>query len=240
MVLPTPKEKERTVQEMFTSIASRYDLNNTLLSFGLHYRWKRFAVEQVYVHQGDKVLDLCAGTGDLSFLLAEKVGGHGYVAALDLNERMLSLGRQKIRNAHLRQVHHLISNAEHLPFSENRFEAVTVAFGIRNVSNIHNVLNEIYRVLRPGGRMACLEFSVPHNPFLRKLYDFYSFYWLRWVGTMVSGDKAGTYCYLPASIRSFPDQETFRLILTDTGFTNVTYQNLTGGIVAVHTGIKPA
>jgi demethylmenaquinone methyltransferase / 2-methoxy-6-polyprenyl-1,4-benzoquinol methylase len=240
MVLPIPKEKERAVQEMFTSIAPRYDLNNTLLSFGLHHRWKRLAAELTQAGLDDRVLDLCAGTGDLARLLARKVGQQGRVTALDLNQQMLSLGRQKMLDARLKErVGCVVANAESLPFSPCTFHATTVAFGIRNVIDTKKALNETFRVLRPGGKMVCLEFSVPKNALVRKLYALYSFYWLPWLGSLVSGDKTGTYRYLPASIRAFPDQETFKRLLLDAGFTDVTYRNLTGGIVAIHMGTKP-
>jgi demethylmenaquinone methyltransferase / 2-methoxy-6-polyprenyl-1,4-benzoquinol methylase len=240
MVLPIPKEKERAVQEMFASIAPRYDLNNTLLSFGLHHRWKRIAAEQAQLSQDSRVLDLCAGTGDLALILARKAGRRGRVTALDLNQQMLSLGRQKLHDARLKErVGCVVANAECLPFSECTFHTVTVAFGIRNVNDVKKALYEILKVLQPGGRMICLEFSVPKNALVRKLYDLYSFYWLPWIGSLVSGDKTGTYRYLPASIRTFPDQETLKQLLQDTGFTDVTYRNLTGGIVAIHMGAKP-
>ena len=236
----TPREKERTVQEMFTSIAPRYDLNNTLLSFGLHHRWKRLAAEQAQVNPDNRVLDLCAGTGDLALLLAQKMGYLGRVTALDLNQRMLSLGRQKMHDARFqKQVGCVVANAEWLPFPEGTFHAVTAAFGIRNVTDIKKALHETHKVLQPGGRLVCLEFSVPKNRLVRKLYDLYSFYCLPWIGAMVSGDKTGTYRYLPASIRAFPDQETLKQLFLDAGFTDVAYRNLTGGIVAIHTGIKP-
>ena len=240
MVLPTPKEKERAVQEMFTSIAPRYDLNNTLLSFGLHHRWKRLAAEQTRLSQDSRVLDLCSGTGDLALILARKVGRQGRVTALDLNQQMLSLGCQKLREAHFeKQVGCVVANAECLPFSKCAFHAVMVAFGIRNVNDVKKALFEIHRILQSGGRMVCLEFSVPKNALVRKLYDFYSFYGLPWIGSFVSGDKTGTYRYLPASIRTFPDQETLKGLMIDAGFKQVTYRNLTGGIVAIHTGTKP-
>lgn len=238
--LPSPEEKQRVVQEMFSSIAPRYDLNNTLLSMGLHHRWKRLAIQKTRLRPSDQVLDLCSGTGDLALLMAKTIGPEGKVVALDLNEKMLQIGKKKMKNAGLhKETICLIGTAEILPFPNSIFDVITVAFGIRNVTEIRKALGEMFRVLRPKGRMVSLEFSAPKNPFLRKLYGLYSFTCLPWVATWVSSDKAGTYHYLPASIRNFPDQESFKKIMTDIGFENVSYQNLSGGIVAIHTGIKP-
>ena len=226
---------------MFSSIATRYDLNNTLLSMGLHHRWKRLAIQQTNLNPTDQALDLCSGTGDLALLLAKKIGPGGKVVALDLNEKMLRIGKEKMKNAGLNgETHCLIGTAEILPFPDNTFNVITVAFGVRNVTEIRKALCEMVRVLRPKGRMVCLEFSSPKNPFLRKLYDLYSFTCLPWIATWVSSDKSGTYHYLPASIRNFPNQESFKTIMMDVGFEEVSYQNLSGGIVAIHAGIKPA
>lgn len=239
MTLPTPEEKERAVQAMFDSIAPRYDLNNTMLSLGLHHRWKRAAVDRARVSPGETALDLCTGTGDLALRLAEKGGREGRVVAADLNVRMLAVGREKIRKAGLAdRITCLVANAEALPFHERTFDVATVAFGIRNVTDIKKTFAEIYRVLQPGGRAVCLEFSRPTNGIVRRMYDLYSFYWLPWIGSLVSGDKTGTYRYLPASIRAFPNQETLAQLMINAGFADVTYRNLTGGIVAIHVGVK--
>ena len=225
---------------MFTSIAHSYDLNNSLLSFGLHHRWKRLAVDRAQIQPGETALDLCAGTGDLALLLGKKAGRHGMVAALDLNEPMLQIGRRKIREGRLEeQAKCIVGNADTLPFSRNTFHGVTVAFGIRNVTEVKKTLDEIHRVLRPGGRLVCLEFSVPKNPWVRKFYDLYSFYWIPWLASILSGDKTGTYRYLPASIRAFHDPESLKSLLADCGFSGIVYENLSLGIVAVHTGLKP-
>ena len=240
MTLPSPEEKERAVQAMFDAIAHRYDLNNTLLSFGLHRFWKGQAVQMSGAREGETVLDLCTGTGDLAVLLARQVGPSGRVVGLDLNERMLEFGRQKIARLGASNITLLAGNAESLQFCDRTFQAITVAFGIRNVADIKKALSEAHRVLKPGGRLVCLEFSTPTNPLLRKVYDLYSFYLIPWIGSLVSGDKTGTYRYLPASIRAFSDQETLAQIMIDAGFADVTYQNLTGGIVAIHVGIKLA
>lgn len=224
---------------MFTSIASCYDLNNSLLSFGLHHRWKRAAAAQSGAQPDDHVLDLCAGTGDLAILLGRKVGNGGRVAALDLNRAMLRVGLKKIRDLAVGNVDCVVANAEVLPFPDNTFHAVTVAFGLRNVTGLKSALAGILQVLKPGGKLVCLEFSTPVNPVLRGLYHLYSFHWIPWIATLISRDRTGTYHYLPASIRQFPDQETFRRMIEKAGFSEVSYRNLSGGIVAVHEGSKP-
>jgi demethylmenaquinone methyltransferase/2-methoxy-6-polyprenyl-1,4-benzoquinol methylase len=237
--LPPATQKEQAVQEMFTAIAHRYDLNNTLLSLGLHHSWKRLAVKMSGAAAGDTVLDLCTGTGDLAVLLARQVGSNGRVIGLDLNERMLAFGRRKIEKLGLSTITLLTGNAESLQFCDRTFQAATVAFGIRNVTDIKAALGEMYRVLKPGGRAVCLEFSRPVNGPLRKLYDFYSFTILPRIGRLVARDQTGVYNYLPASIRAFPDQERFKGLFLEAGFSHVTYRNLTGGIVAIHVGVKP-
>ena len=236
--LPSASEKERAVQSMFTSIAHRYDLNNSLLSLGQHHSWKRLAVEMTLALPGHKALDLCTGTGDLALLQAGRVGTQGQVIGVDLNKRMLDFGRQKITRTG-RNITLLQGNAESLQFRDSTFNAVTIAFGLRNVVNIKTALAEIYRVCRPGGRAVCLEFSRPTTQWLRGLYNFYSFSLLPTVGRLVSRDSTGVYQYLPASIRAFPDQNRLRELFMEAGFSHVTYRNLSGGIVAIHVGVKP-
>jgi len=225
---------------MFTAIAHRYDLNNSLLSLGLHHTWKRLAVRMSGAAEGDVALDLCTGTADLAVLLARRVGPKGHVIGLDLNERMLEYGRRKIeRVCPNGNITLLLGNAESLQFCDGTFRIVTVAFGIRNVADIQAALHEMFRVLKPGGRAVCLEFSRPTNEPLRKLYDLYSFTILPRIGKVVSRDQTGVYDYLPASIRAFPDQERFKELFSEAGFSPVSYRNLTGGIVAIHIGVKP-
>lgn len=233
------EKKERVVQQMFTSIAESYDLNNSLLSFGLHHYWKRFAAEKAKVREDERCLDLCAGTGDIAMLLAKKVGEKGLVIGLDLNYRMLLVGKKKLaKYGHNEGVMLIQGNAESLAFPDKIFDAVTVGFGIRNVSNIDKAFSEIYRVLKPGGRAVCLEFSRPTNALLRWLYDLYSFKILPGVGRIVAGDDTGVYQYLPDSIRKFPDQERLTELMYQAGFSQVAYTNLSGGIVAVHVAIR--
>lgn len=240
MALPKPHEKEHLVQEMFNSVAPYYDLNNSLLSLGLHHRWKRIAVTQLGIGPGESVLDLCSGTGDLAIRLAKKVTRKGRVLALDLNLKMLSLGKAKIRKAKLKGlITSFVGNAEILPFQDNSFHGITIAFGIRNVTRVEKALKESFRVLRPGGKWVCLEFSVPENPLIKKLYHFYSFIWLPWVASLVSRDKRETYSYLPSSIRAFYTRIDFKNLIEETGFVEVDYLQLSSGIVTIHHGRKP-
>lgn len=235
-MLPSAAEKEKAVQKMFSSIARFYDLNNSLLSFGLHHRWKRRAVAQAGLSPGKLVADVGAGTADLALIAAEEVGEKGGVAVVDLNEPMLRIGRKKL--AAIPQAHCILGNAERLPLPDDAFDAALTGFCMRNVSNLDQALQEIYRVLKPGGKVVCLEFSRPVRPAFRRLYDFYSFTLLPKVGTWVSKDRTGVYQYLPDSIRKFPDQEALKKRMESAGFRQVGYENLSGGIVALHTGLK--
>lgn len=257
------KSREQAVQRMFTAIARFYDLNNSLLSFGLHHRWKRRAVECVTTpvasacdvrsgevgvpvalphatgHEPRYLLDIGAGTADLALLLEKRIEQGGHVVATDLNEAMLRQGQRKIARRGLsRRIACLRSNAERLGFRDENFDAVTAGFCIRNVGNLGQTFAEIRRVLKPGGRFVCLEFSRPVRPWLLRLYDWYSFRLLPNIGTLVARDKTGVYHYLPASIRTFPDQEGLKDLLLKAGFRQVEYQNLSGGIVAIHVATK--
>ncbi|MBI3598901.1 MAG: class I SAM-dependent methyltransferase [Nitrospirae bacterium] len=237
-------DKERTVQKMFSSIAGYYDLNNTLLSFGLHYRWKRQLVKMAGICSGDFVLDIGAGTADLSILAAEKVGKTGKVIALDLNEPMLRIGRAKLARVSAAlavaapPIECILANAESLPFKDQSVDVALTGFCMRNVANLDKAVGEIFRVLKPAGRFACLEFSMPQHKFLSKLYDFYSYKLLPAIGTYVAKDRTGVYQYLTDSIRLFPNQEAFSERIHKAGFKEVTYLNRTGGIVVIHIGKK--
>ena len=231
--------KEQAVQRMFTSIARRYDLNNSLLSLGLHHPWKRAAVAAAQLGEGDRALDLCTGTADLALLMARQIGPTGRVIGLDFNEAMLEIGKRKVLRAGLPdRVTLTLGNALSLQFQDRSFDAVTVAFGVRNVADLGLVFREMWRVLKPGGRVVCLEFSQPTSAIFRWLYHLYSFWLLPYLGGIVSGDRTGVYHYLPASIREFPDQESLTHLMQAAGFDDVRYQNLTGGIVAIHRGVK--
>jgi demethylmenaquinone methyltransferase / 2-methoxy-6-polyprenyl-1,4-benzoquinol methylase len=233
------KAKEQAVQRMFTEIARRYDLNNTLLSFGFHHRWKRMTALLIPEMRDGRAIDIGAGTADLALLISPRMGSGGHVVAVDLNEAMLREGRQKIAQRGLTHgITSLRANGEWLGFRDETFDAATAGFCMRNVGNLSQACTEIRRVLKPDGRFICLEFSRPVSAPLRALYDWYSFRLLPWIGTRVAHDRTGVYEYLPASIREFPDQERFSELLRDAGFRHVSYRNLTGGIVAIHVAIK--
>lgn len=231
--------REYAVQRMFTGIARFYDLNNSILSFGLHHFWKRRATTFVPTLEDGRAIDIGAGTADLALLIEGRMGPKGRVVATDLNAAMLQAGQEKVSK---RQLHNRITclraNAEHLGFGNSTFDAATTGFCMRNVGNLPVALLEIQRILKPGGRFICLEFSRPVPTWLRHLYDWYSFTLLPWIGTKVAGDHTGVYEYLPASIRAFPDQERLAQLLREAGFHQVEYHNLTGGIVAIHVATK--
>lgn len=231
--------REQAVQRMFTSIAGSYDLNNTLLSFGLHHRWKKIAASFITPVEQGTALDVGSGTADLALLVEPRMGIQGRVVASDLNRAMLAEGLRKVTDRGLsKKITCLQANAEHLGFADNTFDAVTTGFCMRNVGNLPQAVREILRVIKPGGRFVCLEFSRPVFGWLRALYDWYSFTLLPWIGTKVAQDRTGVYEYLPASIRTFPDQERLCHILRESGFRQVSYKNLTGGIVAIHVATK--
>jgi len=232
-------DKEQMVQRMFSSAAKKYDINNTVLSFGQHHYWKRFTIEQAAVKEGDCVLDVCSGTADMAILLAKKTGPSGRVVASDLNPEMLRIGKSKVMEQGVDGIIScIIGNAESLQFADNMFDAVTVGFGVRNVTHLEKAFSEMFRVAKPGGRVVCLEFTQPESPFFRYIYDFYSFTLLPAIGTLISKDHTGIYEYLPDSIRKFPPAEDLRRLMLRVGFSNVFYNTLSGGIVAVHVGIK--
>lgn len=224
---------------MFSSAARRYDLNNTVLSFGLHHYWKRVAIGETGAGRGNHVLDVCAGTADIAILFAKRVGPSGHVTALDLNPEMLEIGKRKVAKYGLEGlISCVLGNAESLQFGKDTFDATTVGFGVRNVKNLEKAFSEMRRVTKPGGRVVCLEFTHPESRLFRYLYDFYSFTLLPVIGTLLSGDKTGIYTYLPDSIRKFPPAEDLRQLMLRVGFSRVDYRLLSGGIVAVHVGIK--
>jgi demethylmenaquinone methyltransferase/2-methoxy-6-polyprenyl-1,4-benzoquinol methylase len=231
-------EKQQRVRAVFDSVATRYDLMNDLMSLGIHRLWKRRAIEMAGVRRGQRVLDLAAGTGDLAERFSEIVGRDGEVVMSDINEAMLSQGRARLVDAgRVGNLDYAIANAEALPFADNSFDCVTIGFGLRNVTHKQFALNEMFRVLRAGGRALILEFSHPTTQPLAKAYDLYSFSVLPLMGKLVAGD-ADSYRYLAESIRMHPDQETLLAMLEQAGFERCSFVNLTGGVVAIHRGYK--
>ncbi|MBA2482985.1 MAG: bifunctional demethylmenaquinone methyltransferase/2-methoxy-6-polyprenyl-1,4-benzoquinol methylase UbiE [Nitrosomonas sp.] len=228
-------EKAQKVAGVFDSVASDYNLMNDLMSMGLHRLWKRFAVEASSVKKGDKVLDIAGGTADLTTLFLKHVGGDGEVWLTDINNSMLTIGRDRVLNDG-KVIPTAQCDAEKLPFPNNYFDCVSVAFGLRNMTHKEIALNEMLRVLRPGGRVIVLEFSKVWGP-LRSVYDTYSFKLLPALGKMIAND-ADSYRYLAESIRVHPSQEVLKELMEQIGFNRVDFFNLTAGIVALHRGYK--
>jgi demethylmenaquinone methyltransferase/2-methoxy-6-polyprenyl-1,4-benzoquinol methylase len=228
-------EKARRVRGVFDSVAKKYDIMNDLMSGGMHRAWKAYTVAVANLKEGDRALDIAGGTGDLARAFARRVGASGCVVHTDINESMLRVGRDRLLDEGL-VLPTVICDAEKLPFATGRFDLVSVAFGLRNMTHKEAALAEMNRVLRPGGRLLVLEFSKVAAP-LRKAYDWYSFNVLPRVGQVVAGD-AESYRYLAESIRMHPDQETLRQMMKAAGFGHVDVHNMTGGVVALHVGIK--
>ena len=232
-------EKAGLVAGVFHSVAARYDLMNDLMSGGIHRIWKRFTIELSGVRQGDSVLDIAGGTGDLAAKFARIVGSEGRVVLADINESMLQVGRDKLLDSgQISNIEFVQADAQFLPFPENSFDCITIAFGLRNVTDKDKALRSMLRVLKPGGRLLVLEFSKPQNELLSRAYDAYSFKMLPFMGKLVANDSE-SYKYLAESIRMHPDQDTLLDMLEDAGFTNCNFHDLTGGIVALHRGVKP-
>lgn len=231
-------EKANLVAEVFRSVASKYDLMNDLMSLGLHRLWKQFTLDQAALRPGHIVLDVASGTGDLAQALVKRVGDQGKVIMTDINEAMLQIGRERLEDEGVvGNVECVQADAEKLPFSNHHFDCITIAFGLRNVTNKLNALSSMYRVLKPGGKLLILEFSHPTTPFISKLYDLYSFNIIPNLGKLIANDK-DSYQYLVESIRTHPNQETLKAMMLESGFEDVEYYNLNSGIVALHTGYK--
>ena len=231
-------EKAGRVREVFDSVATQYDLMNDLMSGGLHRLWKRFTIELSAVRSGQTVLDIAGGTGDLAAKFSKLVGADGKVILADINAAMLSVGRDRlIDKGALSNIDVVQADAQFLPFDDNSIDCITIAFGLRNVTDKAKALKSMHRVLKPGGRVLVLEFSKPTSPLLSKVYDAYSFSALPAMGKLIT-DDADSYRYLAESIRKHPDQESLLEMVEDAGFVDCRYHNMTGGIVAVHRGIK--
>ena len=233
-----PERKAGMVAGVFDTVAERYDLMNDLMSVGIHRLWKRFAIEVSAVRPGQRVLDIAGGTGDLAAKFSALVGARGEVILADINASMLNIGRDRLLD---RGIHANLAcvqaDAENLPFSDHCFDIVSIAFGLRNVTRKEDALQSMFRVLKPGGRLVVLEFAKPGNEWLARAYDAYSFKVLPALGKLVAGD-AGSYQYLAESIRRHPDQETLKGIMEEAGYARCEYFNLSGGIVALHRGMK--
>lgn len=231
-------EKAGLVGEVFSSVASKYDIMNDLMSLGSHRLWKAFTVRQSGLRSGNQALDIAAGTGDLSRKFAEQVGPTGKVVMTDINPEMLAEGKKRMIDAgFIGNIEFGIEDAEDLSFDDNRFDCVSISFGLRNVTRIHKALQSMYRVTKAGGRLLVLEFSHANNPLVQKFYDMYSFNVIPRIGELVTKDRE-SYQYLVESIRKHPDQETLKGMMLDAGFDEVRVHNMHGGIVALHIAYK--
>jgi demethylmenaquinone methyltransferase/2-methoxy-6-polyprenyl-1,4-benzoquinol methylase len=231
-------EKANKVADVFHSVADKYDVMNDLMSAGVHRLWKRYTIETSGAKRGDNILDLAGGTGDLALKFSRIVGQQGKVILSDINGSMLENGRSRLINRGIAgNVEYVQANAECLPFPDNYFNVITIAFGLRNVTNKEAALRSMLRTLKPGGKLMVLEFSKPVVPGLDIIYDQYSFKLLPLIGKLVANDEE-SYRYLAESIRMHPDQETLQAMMDDAGFERTAYHNMTGGIVALHTGYK--
>lgn len=232
------KAKAGMVGDVFDSVASKYDVMNDLMSFGIHRLWKRFTIAQAAARAGHTILDLAGGTGDLAAKFSKRVGPEGLVVLADINNAMLTTGRDKlIDDSVTGNVDYVQANAECLPFEDDSFDCITMAFGLRNVTDKDKALASMNRVIKPGGKLLVLEFSKPVLPLLSKAYDTYSFTALPLMGKLVAND-ADSYRYLAESIRMHPDQDTLESMMQGAGFAKTSYHNLTGGVVALHKGYK--
>jgi demethylmenaquinone methyltransferase/2-methoxy-6-polyprenyl-1,4-benzoquinol methylase len=232
------QEKAQRVADVFHSVASKYDVMNDVMSFGLHRLWKRFTLAESGVRAGHNVLDIAGGTGDLAREFSKKVGKDGFVVLADINEKMLQQGRERLTDKGIvHNVGYVQADAENLPFPDNHFDCITIAFGLRNVTNKAAALRSMYRVLKPGGKLLILEFSKPVLPALGSVYDAYSFKVIPKLGEWICNDAA-SYQYLVESIRMHPDQQTLKTMMEECEFENVEFHNLTGGVVALHKGFK--
>ena len=231
-------EKHKRVAQVFHSVAGKYDVMNDLMSFGIHRLWKKFTMEHAAVRRGQRVLDIAGGTGDIAKAFSHRVGVEGEVVLADINGSMLNVGRDRLLDEGVvGNVRYVQADAQCLPFPGNHFHCITIAFGLRNVTDKDAALRSMFRVLRPGGKAMVLEFSKPIVSALNAAYDLYSFKVLPVMGKLVAND-AESYQYLAESIRMHPDQETLKIMMEEAGFSRCQYFNLSGGIVALHVGYK--
>jgi demethylmenaquinone methyltransferase / 2-methoxy-6-polyprenyl-1,4-benzoquinol methylase len=231
-------EKYKAVMRHFNRVAPKYDYMNSLLSMGIQHVWKRAAIRMLEMQPGQRVLDVCGGTGDLSILAARRTGRDGQVVIYDINRAMIEAGRPKIDPyPDLSHICYVQGDAEQIPFPDHTFDVAMVGFGIRNVTHLKRGFGEMHRVLKPGGKILCLEFSRPNNALFRALYDFYSFNIMPLLGELIAG-SAESYACLPETIRMFPLPDELVSIFEDIGFGKVRYDILTNGISVVHVGVK--
>lgn len=242
----TEEEKGQKVYNVFHNVAEKYDIMNDVMSGGIHRLWKDYFVRCMSPTPGTRLLDVAGGTGDIAFRFIDFVRhsksssdtvGDSHVTVCDINQAMLDVGERKAASRGRSEISWLLGNAEQLPVSDDSYDVYTVAFGIRNMTHIDRVLSEAYRVLRPGGRFMCLEFSQVSYPLIRSVYDAYSFHVIPVMGQIIAGDWK-SYQYLVESIRQFPCQEEFKEMIEDAGFSDVTYENLMFGVAAIHSGFK--
>ena len=230
-------KKADLVGEVFDSVSGNYDLMNDLMSFGIHRLWKRMTIETAGIRQDSVVLDLAGGTGDMVKLMRGKISEKGTLVLSDINASMLNEGRNRLIDEGIDNIQIAQIDAQDLPFRENTFDFVTIAFGLRNVTDKEKALNSIFRVLRPGGKLIILEFSKPTNAIFREVYDLFSFEVIPKIGEFIAKTEE-SYRYLAESIRMHPTQEELKEMMEESGFTKCKYQNLTNGVVAIHSGVK--
>ncbi len=232
-------EKAKSVLSHFNRVAPKYDFMNSVLSFGIHYAWKRTAIRMLDLKPGDQLLDVCGGTGDLAVMASPHIGDDGRVFIYDINRAMMATGRDRPENQENRTcIHYIEGDAEQIACQENRFDAAIVGFGIRNLTHLEKGFREMYRVLKPGGKVMCLEFSKPTNHVFRWLYDFYSFNIMPLAGSVIAGSRQ-SYACLSQTIRMFASPDELKEILEGIGFEAVSYKRLTNGIAVIHLGHKP-
>ncbi len=233
----TVSAKQKLVNNVFDSVANKYDIMNDVLSFGMHRLWKDYTIENSNVKLGDNILDLAGGTGDLTYRFSKKIGTSGQIILSDINNSMLNVGRNNLLNKGLINANFIQANAQQLPFADNSFDIVSIAFGLRNITDKQQAINEIFRVLKVRGCLLVLEFSKVKDEFMQKIYDFYSFNIMPKLGKLIADDE-DSYRYLAESIRKHPDQETLKNMIIKAGFNMCEYHNLSTGIVALHKAIK--